>query len=89
MASNQGIKLDDSTVLRLRALAEKRNRTPHWLMKAAIEKYLDEAEDYEREKSEDAARWEQYIITGIAVDHNDIRPWLGHLTEKGYKAWQE
>jgi predicted transcriptional regulator len=44
MATTQGIKLDDSTRARLRVLAEKRKRSPHWLMRTAIEDYLQREE---------------------------------------------
>ena len=41
MSTTQGIKLDESTQARLKALAEKRKRSPHWLIRTTIEsKYL-------------------------------------------------
>lgn len=64
MATSQGIKLDDKTRERLRSLAEKRQRSPHWMMRAAIESYLDREEEYARQKAEDMARWEHYLTTG-------------------------
>ena len=51
MSTTQGIKLDDNTQARLKSLAEKRKRTPHWLMRSAIEDYLNREERYEAEKS--------------------------------------
>jgi predicted transcriptional regulator len=36
MSTSQGIKLDDSIRKRLKDLAEKRNRTPYWLMRTAV-----------------------------------------------------
>jgi len=58
MSQTKDVKLDDSTLQRLVALARIRDRSPHWLMCRAIETFLDREENYEREKREDMARWE-------------------------------
>jgi predicted DNA-binding protein len=55
----QGIKLDNATQARLKALAIKRDRSPHWLMRTAIERYLAQEEQYEKEKAEDMAAYEE------------------------------
>lgn len=88
MASTQGIKLDEQTQKRLKALALKRDRSSHWLMKTAIEDYLDREEQYEREKAEDMQRWEQYELTGQAVDHTEVSPWLEKLASGQNEPWQ-
>ncbi len=87
MATSQGIKLDDNTQARLKALAEKRHRSSHWLMRTAIEEYLDQQEHYEQEKSEDMARWEQYVMTGVAIEHSKVESWLGDLSQNKTSAW--
>lgn len=87
MATSQGIKLDDKTRARLKDLAEKRSRSPHWLMRAAIEKYLDSEEAYEREKSEDMARWEHYLTTGKAVEDDKVDSWLKDLAAGKDTPW--
>ncbi len=81
MAATQGIKLDEDTRARLKALGEKRNRSPHWLMKTAIQSYLEREENYEREKQEDKERWERYQLTGEAVSHEAAAHWLNDLAE--------
>jgi predicted transcriptional regulator len=81
MATTQGIKLDDDTRRRLKALGEMRNRSPHWLMRTAIQAYLDREEKYEREKREDMARWERYQLTGEAVSHDAATRWLDDLAQ--------
>lgn len=70
--SSNAIKLDDQTRERLKKLGEKRDRSPHWLMRDAIEQYLKREEAYEQEKSEDMARWEQYLLTGRAIANADV-----------------
>jgi predicted transcriptional regulator len=58
MSTTQAIKLDDETNNRLKALAQKRNRSAHWLLRDALQRYLAEEERYEREKAEDLAEYE-------------------------------
>ena len=79
--ASRGVKLDASTEQRLKALGELRDRSPHYLMKAAIESFLDREEAYEREKQEDQQRWEQYQLTGEAVASEKAGAWLKSLAQ--------
>ncbi len=79
MATTQGIKLDESTQTRLKALAEKRQRSAHWLMRTAIEDYLKREEQYEDEKAEDMAEYEEYVRTGKAINNTKVLSWLNDL----------
>jgi predicted transcriptional regulator len=81
MSETLGIKLDENTRQRLKALGELRNRSPHWLMKTAIEMYLEREERYEREKREDMERWERYLLTGKAVPQEQVTAWLSKLAQ--------
>lgn len=89
MATSQGIKLDDNTRKRLKDLAEKRKRSPHWLMRTAIEDYLEREEQYEAEKAEDMARWEHYLTTGIAIEQKKVEEWLNDLACGKQREWSE
>lgn len=89
MASTQGIKLDDDVRIRLKSLAETKKRTPHWLMRTAIEDYLNREELYEKEKAEDMARWENYLITGKAIENEKVVAWLNDLSKGKPRKWQE
>jgi predicted transcriptional regulator len=88
MSTSQGIKLDDNTRQRLKSLGEKKQRSPHWLMRTAIEDYLNREEQYEREKAEDLARWEDYVSTGKTVDHKKVQSWLKDLSQGKPRKWQ-
>jgi predicted transcriptional regulator len=88
MVTTQGIKLDDDTRKRLRALAEKKQHSPHWLMRTAIEDYLQREEKYEEEKAEDMARWENYLLTGEAISNDKVKEWLEDLSEGKKISWQ-
>ncbi len=87
MSTTQGIKLDENTQARLKALAEKRKRSPHWIMRTAIEGYLEHEEQYETEKAEDAARWEHYLITGKAIDGDGMEKLLQDLAKGKTVEW--
>lgn len=79
---NTGIKLDETLHARLKALGTVKDRSPHWLMKAAIEEYVQREEQYEREKIEDMERWERYKLSGKAVSHDKVEKWLALWGDK-------
>jgi len=76
-----GIKVDDATRTRLRALAKAKDRSPHWVLRTALAEYLDREERQERERCEDEARWERYVLTGKAIPHERVRVWLQALAD--------
>jgi predicted transcriptional regulator len=75
-----GIKIDETTQQRIKALGLKRDRSSHWLMKTAIEKYLNIEEQFETEKTEDMERWEQYQLTGEYIEGPKVDKWLSDLS---------
>lgn len=77
--TTQGVKLDEATRARLKNLGQLKKRSPHFLMKEAIIAYLEREENYEREKQEDAQRWEQYQLTGHTISHDAVIEWLENL----------
>jgi len=79
MSTTQGIKLDEETTKRLRALAQQRNRSAHWVMRTAILDYLEREERYEKERQEDAQRWEHYALTGKAISEEEAESRLKKL----------
>jgi predicted transcriptional regulator len=74
-----GVKLDEATRKRLKALGTIRKRSPHWLMKSAILEYLDREETFEAEKREDMKRWEKYQETGEHLTNDEMMAWLDEL----------
>lgn len=79
MTTTLGVKVDDATRARLVALAEAKDRTPHWILKTALNEYLEREERRERERREDQARWEHYVLTGEHVTQEDADAWLARL----------
>ena len=73
---SKAIKLDDEIYSRLKALAEARQRTPHWLMKEAIRQFLEREEESEQLRRESLERWERFEATGETVSHEAVEAWL-------------
>ena len=76
MTTTVGVKLDEQTRDRLKALGEAKQRSAHWLMREAIRRYLDEEEAVESRNREADAAWEEYQRTGQAVSNEKVMAWL-------------
>ena len=76
MSTTTGIKLDLSLIDRLKALGELKDRSPHWMMKSAIEEYVDREEKAESQRLEDQARWTMYETSGRSFDNDQVSAWL-------------
>ena len=77
--SSIAVKLDDGIRDRLQALGAAQDRSTHWLMKRAVLEFLEKEERYQRELTEDTERWENYVLTGEAIAHDDMKDWLQSL----------
>lgn len=71
-----GVKLDDDMQARLKALGQRLERSPHWLMKKAIAEFVERAEAEERERQVLLDRWERYKDTGESIPHEAVVKWL-------------
>ncbi len=71
-----GVKLDDELQARLKALGERCERSPHWLMKKAIAEYVDRMEAEENERQLLIDRWNNYQGTDETVPHETVVQWL-------------
>lgn len=77
--SSIAVKLDDDIRERLHTLGIAQDRSTHWLMKRAVVEFLEKEERYQQELAEDTARWENYVLTGDAIAHDDMKNWLHTL----------
>lgn len=73
------VKLDPSTRERMKRLANAKHRTPHWLMREAIEQYVDREEKREAFRQDGVRAWENYQATGLHVTHAEADDWLAQL----------
>ena len=65
--TTMGVKLEDEIRARLKTLGERRERTPHWLMKKAITEFLEREEERERQNQEADEALDEYRKTGQYV----------------------
>jgi len=67
-----GVRLSEDMIARLKVLGEKKDRSPHYLVKEAVEQFVhhQEAEMNELEICE--KRWKRYEATGEAISHEDM-----------------
>lgn len=69
------VKLDPNTKERLERLGKIKHRSPHWLMKEAIDRYLEQEESTEQLKQETIARWQE-AESGKVVSHQAVLSWF-------------
>ncbi len=70
------VKLDAEEHSRLKALAETRQRKPHFLMKEALRQYLDREEQRESFRQEAVDSWREYQETGLHLTGGEAAAWL-------------
>lgn len=73
------LKLDAETKARLQKLANARRRSSHWLMREAIEQYVDREERREQFRQDALAAWAEYQATGLHVTGEEADAWLARL----------
>jgi predicted transcriptional regulator len=78
-AVTKSIKLDVEMSERVERVAEDEQRSPHWIMKQAIEEYVDRKEKQARFRCDADAAWEHYQRTGLHVTFEEADEWLSRL----------
>ena len=76
------LKLDPAPKERVHRLASSRRRTPHWIMREAIEQHVERGEKREQDA---LAAWTHYESTGLHVTASEADAWLAKL-EAGKNA---
>ena len=76
-----GLRLSEDVLRRLEALSKARDRSTHYLMKAAVERYLETEETVEAERQLLRTRWERFELTGEALDHSEVEAWAAGLAQ--------
>jgi predicted transcriptional regulator len=74
-----GVKIAPEMKLRLKNLAQRRNRTPHWVMREAIEQYVTREEKREEFNKATLQAWEEYQATGLHCTGDEADAWLDKL----------
>jgi predicted transcriptional regulator len=73
------VKLDEAMRERLHRLANARRRSPHWVMREAIEQYVEREEKREQLRQDALAAWNHYAATGLHVTADEADAWLAKL----------
>jgi predicted transcriptional regulator len=70
------LKIDAALQRRVRALAERRRRSAHWIMLDAIAQYVEREEARERFVEEARASWDEFRETGRHLTAEEAEAWL-------------
>ena len=77
--STTSLKLDRETKERVQRLAAARRRSPHWVMREAIEQYVEREEKRERLRQDALAAWNHYQTTDLHATAQEADAWLAKL----------
>jgi predicted transcriptional regulator len=70
------VKLDTELQNRVQHLATAQRRSAHWIMREAIQQYVDREEARESFKQEALASWAEYQTTGQHLTGQEVRRWV-------------
>jgi predicted transcriptional regulator len=73
------LKLGAEIKARVQKLATARRRSSHWLLREAIEQYVEREERREELRQEAFAAWDAYQATGRHVTAEEADSWLARL----------
>jgi len=71
------VKLEVDTNEKLQHLSKLKSRSPHWLMKKAIDDYVAKEEKIEKLKEETLVRWKE-AECGKVISHDEVIEWLSN-----------
>lgn len=78
-STTTSVKLDPDTKARVQRLASAQRRTAHWLIREAVEQYVEREEARERLRQDALAAWADYQATGLHVTAEEADAWLAKL----------
>lgn len=70
------VRIDGDLKNRVQRIADIRNRSAHWIMREAIQDYVEREEAKERFKQEALASWTAYKETGQHLTGEEVQEWL-------------
>lgn len=77
--STTSLKLDIEIKERIQRLAAALRRSPHWVMREAIEQYVEREEKREQFRQDTLAAWTHYQTTGLHLTAEETDGWLAKL----------
>jgi predicted transcriptional regulator len=77
--STTSLKLDSDMKERVQKLAASRRRSPHWIMREAVEQYVLREEKREQLRQDALAAWVHFQATGLHATAEEADAWLAQL----------
>jgi predicted transcriptional regulator len=77
--STTSLKLDSEMKDRVQRLAAARRRSAHWVMREAVEQYVEREEKRQEFHQDALAAWADYQATGLHVTAGEADFWLAKL----------
>jgi predicted transcriptional regulator len=77
--STTSLKLDSVMKERVNRIASARRRSPHWVMREAVEQYVEREEKREQIRQDALAAWAGYEATGLHLTAGEADAWLAKL----------
>ena len=78
-SSTTSLKLDSAMKDRVQRLAEARRRSSHWVMREAVQQYVEREEKREQFRQDALAAWADYQATGLHLTAKEADDWLARL----------
>ena len=75
------VKIDEVLKSRVQHLAATRQRSPHWIMREAIARYVEQEEARETVKQAAITAWDDYRLTGLHATFEEADAWLAELED--------
>ena len=89
MTTATAIKLEDELKERVRSLASVKNRTPHFIMREAIRKYVEAEESAQKLNAECDQILKEFNETGMHITGEEFTDWLDSIGTPNEKAAPE
>jgi predicted transcriptional regulator len=77
--STTSLKIEAELKDRVQRLAAARRRSPHWIMREAVEQYVSREEKREEFRQAALTAWNHYQSTGLHVTAEEADAWLAKL----------
>jgi predicted transcriptional regulator len=77
--STTSLKLETELKARIQRLASARRRSAHWIMREAVEQYIEREEKREQFRQDALAVWTHYQTTGLHATADEADAWLARL----------
>ena len=77
------VKLDPDTRTRIEKLATVRRRSTHWIMRDAIQQYVEREEKRETFRQDTLKAWEEFQATGLYTTAEEVDAWLASWSTDG------